>query len=101
MDRMVRYRVKPDRAAENEALVREVYTALERERPAGLRYSTFKAADGVTFVHVAHIETADGANPLAALDAFQRFVSAIRERCEEPPVTVELTPVGAYEPPKG
>ena len=40
---MVRYKVKPDRAAENEELVRAVYEELQRTAPAGLRYATFRA----------------------------------------------------------
>ena len=32
---MVRYKVKPDRVAENEALVRAVYEELDASRPTG------------------------------------------------------------------
>ena len=39
---MVRYKVKPDRVAENEALVRAVYEELRAPQPAGLRYATFR-----------------------------------------------------------
>lgn len=96
MELMVRYKVKADRAQENEAAVQEVFAALERERPAGLRYATFKLADGVTFVHIARIEAADGTNPLLAVEAFQRFSSTIRDRCEEPPVQSAIVEVGSY-----
>ena len=41
---MVRYKVKPDRAAENEALVRAVYEELARTQPAGLHYATFASS---------------------------------------------------------
>jgi hypothetical protein len=37
---MVRYRVKPGRAAENEELVRAVYEELHRTQPPGFRYAT-------------------------------------------------------------
>ena len=50
---MVRYKVKPERAAENEELVRAVYDELHRTEPAGLRYATFQLDDGVSFVHLA------------------------------------------------
>jgi hypothetical protein len=50
---IVRYRVKPDRVAENEELVRAVYAELAGVQPEGLRYATVKLDDGVTFVHVA------------------------------------------------
>jgi hypothetical protein len=39
---MVRDKVKPDRAAEDEELVRAVYDELRRTEPAGLRYATFQ-----------------------------------------------------------
>lgn len=93
---LVQYRVKADRAAENEQLIGRVFEGLEREAPAGIRYASFKAADGVSFLHLAIVESDDGRNPLVALDAFQRFVEAIRERCESPPTTTELDTVGAY-----
>jgi hypothetical protein len=39
---MVRYTVKPERAAENVELVRAVYDELHGAQPAGLRYATFQ-----------------------------------------------------------
>jgi hypothetical protein len=93
---MVRYAVKPELVADNERHVREVFAALERDRPPGVRYATFKLGDGVSFVHVASIETSDGANPLLAIDAFKRFTATVRERCAEPPVTSELEEIGSY-----
>ncbi len=94
---MVRYRVKPDQVERNEELVRAVYDELDRTSPAGLRYGTFRMDDGVSFVHVASVET-DGPNPLQVVEAFARFQDGIAERCDEPPVAVELTEVGSYLP---
>lgn len=93
---MVRYRVKADRAAENEAFIGKVFEQLKREQPAGLHYASFKLEDGVSFVHIASIDTADGSNPLGERSAFKAFVADIRERCDEPPVATPLTEVGAY-----
>jgi hypothetical protein len=93
---MVRYTVKPDRVEENEALVRAVYDELHRTAPAGLRYATFRLADGVSFVHLSATETDDGRNPLLDLEAFARFQEAIGERCEQPPVVSELREIGSY-----
>ena len=90
---MVRYKVKPDRVEENEALVRAVYEELHRTAPAGLRYATFREDDGVSFVHVA--QTEDG-NPLSAVAAFARFQDGIGERCDEAPVVTVLYEVGSY-----
>ena len=92
---MVRYRVKPERVAENEALVRAVYMELEQARPAGLRYATYKLEDGVTFVHVA---ASEGDSPLPRLAAFRRVVDGVAERCDEPPVTTAFEQVGAFRP---
>ena len=93
---MVRYKVKADRAAENERYIQAVFAQLEREKPSGLRYASFKLDDGVSFVHLASLEAADGGNPLIALSAFKEFVEQIKTRCEEPPVTSDLSEVGSY-----
>jgi hypothetical protein len=93
---MVRYRVRPEHAARNELLVRAVYDELHERRPAGLRYATFRLADGVSFVHVARVEAER--NPLLDLPAFRAFQHGIAERCDDPPATAELHEVGSYDP---
>ena len=91
---MVRYKVKPDRAAQNEELVRAVYDELRRTEPAGLRYATFKLDDGVSFVHLASTE--DRHNPLSHVEAFQRFQENIADRCDEAPVVTDLREIGSF-----
>ena len=91
---MVRYKVKPDRAAENEELVRAVYDELHRTDPAGLRYATFKLEDGVSFVHLASTE--DGHNPLTEVEAFARFQEGIADRCDEAPTVAQLREIGSF-----
>jgi len=93
---MVRYKVKPECAQENEQLVRAVYEELERTNPAGLRYATFRLDDGVSFVHVASNETEHGHSPLGEVKAFQEFVRDVAERCAEPPTTRALKEVGSF-----
>jgi hypothetical protein len=93
---MVRYKVKPDRATENEELVRAVYDELHRTDPPGFRYATFQLDDGVSFVHVASIETEDGRSPLSDVKAFKRFQENIGERCDEAPVATELREIGLF-----
>jgi hypothetical protein len=93
---MVRYRVKPDRAAQNEELVRAVYDELQRTEPAGLRYATFQLDDGVSFVHLASTETDDGHSPLSQVKAFRRFQEDIDDRCDEAPVVSELREIGSF-----
>jgi hypothetical protein len=93
---IVRYKVKPERAAENEELVLAVYAELHETRPAGLRYATFQADDGVSFVHLASTDTEDGQSPLSQVQAFKRFQKNIHDRCEEGPVVSELREIGSY-----
>jgi len=93
---MVRYKVKPEQAARNEELVRRVYDELRRTVPAGLRYATFVLEDGVSFIHIASIETKDGHNPLTEVAAFRAFQEDVGDRCDEPPASVGLREVGSY-----
>jgi hypothetical protein len=93
---MVRYKVKPDRAAENEELVRAVYEELHRTRPEGLHYATFQLEDGVSFVHLSTLDADDGRNPLAEVEAFARFQEGIGDRCEQAPVVAQLREIGSY-----
>jgi hypothetical protein len=92
---MVRYKVRPDRADENVALVEAVYAQLARERPDALHYATFRLPDGVSFMHIVIDTDAPGAI-LGGLDAFKAFTADIESRCDEPPVVTELVPVGSY-----
>ena len=91
---IVRYRVKPERLEEHLALVRGVFTELAEKAPPGIRYGAFQRPDRVSFVHVAHV-TAE-TNPLQALASFRAFTEKVAERCDEPPETTELTPVGTF-----
>jgi hypothetical protein len=93
---MVRYKVKPDRVAENEELVRAVYAELARTRPAGLRYATFQLEDGVSFVHLASLDTDEAGNPLSEVRAFARFQEGIADRCDEAPVVAQLHEIGSF-----
>lgn len=44
---MVRYKTSEARAAENEALVRNVFEELRLRAPAGQRYASYRLADGI------------------------------------------------------
>jgi hypothetical protein len=93
---MVRYKVKADRAGDNQRYIEKVFEELHASGPEGLRYASFKLDDGVSFVHIASIETDDGQNPLSNTAAFKAFQEGIKDRCEEPPVAVQLHDIGSY-----
>ena len=73
---MVRYKVRPDRADENVALVEAVYAQLAKERPAGLHYATFRLPDGVSFMHIV-VETDQPGRILGEIEAFKAFSADI------------------------
>jgi hypothetical protein len=92
--KVIRYQTHPRDADENERLIREVFAELAATRPDGLRYASFRLADGVSFVHVA---VQDGeVNPLSDSAAFAKFQAGIGERCAEGPVASDATVVGSY-----
>ena len=92
---VVRYRTTADRADENQSLVEAVFAELAATDPGGVRYATFRLADG-TFVHIADVEAES--NPLRETAAFGDFQKNLMERCEpgEGPNPQEATLVGTY-----
>lgn len=93
---VVRYRTHPDRGDENQELVEAVFAELAGADPGGVRYATFRLEDGVTFVHVAIVDSDDGSNPLPETAAFKAFQENLLDRCDEPPAPAPATLVGSY-----
>ncbi|MCP3973250.1 MAG: hypothetical protein GY720_02015 [bacterium] len=77
---VVRYRPKSDKADENQQLVEAVFAELADTDPGGVRYATFRLADG-SFLHIADVEA--DPNPLGEVAAFARFQDGIVDRCDE------------------
>jgi hypothetical protein len=95
---VVRYKTTEAHGDANAALIRAVFSELQERRPPGLRYTSYRAADGVSFVHLATHEAPDG-SALTTLPAFKAFQQQLRSRCAEPPVITELSVVGSYDAP--
>jgi quinol monooxygenase YgiN len=93
---LVRYKLYPDKVAENETLVRAVYRQLEEQHIAGVRYATYKLPDGVSFVHIASQETEAAYQAFTSLPAFREFQAGIKDRCEELPVVNAVEEIGFY-----
>ncbi|WP_433129150.1 hypothetical protein ACQPWW_03750 [Micromonospora sp. CA-240977] len=87
---VIRYQTTPEAAAENQRLIEDVFAELAATAPPGLRYSSFRLADGVTFVHVV-----DG-DGLPELTAFQEFQRALGERLAVSPIRDDATLIGSY-----
>lgn len=93
---IVRYKVKENRAEENIGFIQAVFNKLNETKPEGLRYVSFQLDDGLSFVHIASIETGDGSNPLSALAEFDAFTEDIGARCDIPPEASVANTIGAY-----
>lgn len=90
---VIRYRTKgPREAEENVRLIEAVFAQLNETRPEGLRYSAFRMADGLSFMHVV---VTDG-DALANLPAFKEFQQDIADRLDGPPEFTETVHIGGY-----
>ncbi|ESY75956.1 hypothetical protein NKJ90_20225 [Mesorhizobium sp. M0051] len=92
---LIRYKTKPERADENERLVKGVFHELREKSPDGVRYMTWRSDDR-TFVHLVETETEAHADIITGLAAFEAFQIGIRDRCIERPHSEEMTVVGSY-----
>jgi hypothetical protein len=95
VSKVIRYTTKPECADENERLIRAVFAELADHDPEGLRYTSFRLADKVSFVHVAVLD--GDSNPLVSLPAFAEFQRDIADRCAEGPVAADADIVGSFE----
>jgi hypothetical protein len=86
----IRYQTKPEAADRNQRLIENVFAELAATAPPGLRYSAFRLADGVTFVHVV-----DGEG-LPELTAFQEFQRTLGDRLAVSPTREDATVIGSY-----
>ena len=93
---VVRYKTKPERADENQRLVEKVFAELDEMGATGFAYASFRLEDGVSFVHVVIEEEGDGSVSLADVPAFKQFTAGIADRCDEQPVAMGATVVGAH-----
>jgi hypothetical protein len=93
---LVRYKVKANKVAENEQLVKEVYKQLHEKKIDGFRYTTLKLDDGVTFVHIAFSDNEQANTTFSNLPAFKNFQANIKDRCDEPPLLSQVNVMGSY-----
>jgi len=92
---LLHQKVKDACVEEAEAAARELFAALARVQPEGLRYASTRVADSSTFVAV--IELADGSeDPRPAIPEFARFLEQVKDWADGPPVIEQLDVVGSY-----
>jgi hypothetical protein len=93
---IVQYETRPDAAAENERLIKNVFAELAATRPANLHYFVLRNSD-THFTHVAFYDEVDGAGPLKKVAAFQEFQSTVSKRVAVGPVSTSVELIGNYE----
>jgi hypothetical protein len=93
--RMVRAKIKADKATEIEKAAKEWFAAIDTAQPDGVRYATCKLPDGVTYVILLDLDS-DENNPLQAVPGFNEFQENLKNWIAEPPAVEQLTPVGSY-----
>jgi quinol monooxygenase YgiN len=92
---LLRQKVKDGHVEEAEAAARDLFAALERVRPDGIRYASTRVVDSSTFV--ALTELADGIDdPRRAIPEFQRFLEQLKDLVDGPPVIEQLDVVATY-----
>lgn len=93
---VVRYKTKPDRVEENKRLIEKVFAELDEIGATGFGYASLQLENGVSFIHVVVEEDREGSVSLSDVPAFQAFTAGIAERCDEQPVAMRATVVGAH-----
>jgi hypothetical protein len=92
---IVRFTADPADVADIEAAIETMIAAVHREQPAGTRFTSWKLADGVTFLNV--LELADGVdNPLPAIPECREYQQQLVRWVAEPPRPQPVTVVASY-----
>lgn len=92
--RVIRYRTTPECADENSRLIEEVFAEIAEAEVLGFRYAVLRLDDGVSFVHVATLDSEN--NPLQTSLAFGAFQSGLGARLEQGPYQSVATVVGLH-----
>ena len=95
---VVSYQVRPEAVAEHVRLIRAVFEQLHAEQPDNIEYKVVRLADGVSFVHMSSVDTADGSTPLHDMAAFQEFGKDSASRMVTPPNPTPAEIIGSYHP---
>ena len=92
---VIRYEAKPERVAENRALIGDVFAELASRQPDAIRYMVLELEDG-TFIHFAITPDDPAANPLRQIAAFEVFSKDGGERHVSKPVVKQAKIIGNY-----
>jgi len=92
---MLRSTMHEENAADVQAALEKVFQALEQEQPAGVRYTSIRLGDDVTFVALLELENVED-NPMAALPAYAELLENLKQWQVGPPTVEQVTAIGSY-----
>jgi hypothetical protein len=92
---MIRSQVKPEHADDVQEAAGRMFAAIEREQLAGIRYTSARHPDGVTYVALLEVQRGVE-NPLPALPEFREFQDSLAQWLAGPPTPEPLTVIGSY-----
>ena len=95
----VRYTVRPEFVEQNKANIRRVMDALKTKPIPGIKYASFTADDGRTFIHINIMKSDEAKAKFLAMPEFKEFQDALKDsKPEDPPSAEGLELVAAgYE----
>jgi hypothetical protein len=92
---IVRFTADEADVADVEAAIAAMVAAIHRAEPSGTRFTSWKLADGVTFLNV--LELAEGVeNPLPGIPECRAYQQKLVQWLAEPPSPQPVSVVGAY-----
>jgi len=92
--KLVRYRVRPQETPTVEAAVRDFVSAIA-EHEKHTTYSTFRATNGVSYVHIMTFPDEETERRHRAAPHTKAFVDVLYPRCDAGPTFTDLTPLAA------
>lgn len=92
---LINYIVKPEKANENAALIKQVFVQLKEAQLKGVKYSAYRMSNNV-FVHVAQFENEAAQQQFTSLELFKIFRTNIAEWQTEKPVTNNIEEIGSF-----
>jgi len=92
---LLHQKVKDGSVDQAEKAARDLFAALDRVRPEGIRYASTRVADSSTFVAVLEL-TDGGDDPRLGIPEFGRFLEQLKDWVDGPPVIEYLDVVGSY-----
>ena len=79
---LVQYTAQGDKVGEQEAAIREWVGSIKALNDPEVRYSVYKAEDGVSFIHHIQLASSEAGSRLSALPLFGPFGEGTRARSE-------------------